>query len=99
VTKRREGSHPPHPPRQGPARSAVISGDRLVGEGGLVENLDPEPVGIEAIEGAAAIPVVARLGGEGDATLPEASREPIDLFPRVDDEPHVAEGSRTRDFG
>ena len=43
--------------------------------------------------------MVARLGGEGDATLPEASREPIDLFPRVDDEPHVVEGSRTRDFG
>ena len=25
----------------------MISGDRLVGEGRLVENLDPEPVGIE----------------------------------------------------
>src|SRR5271169_3431069 len=73
---------------RGPLRN-----NALVGKCGLEQDLDPEPIGVEAVKGAASVPVVTGLCREGHAALPELRGEAVHLFAAVHDESEVVQGT------
>src|SRR5687767_8373510 len=75
------------------------SADALRGQRRLEKDLDADAVGVEAVEGPAAVAVVLDRVRDGDAARGEVGGQAVDVLTARDDEAHVVERARPLPVG